>query len=116
MSSFAQQILDATYGQPYVDDGRVTPAEGGQPFGVRIIPLGGDETLGVGLQSQPVLGTHTHEVRKTQWAQPEPEDAIEILSDVDGSVIKRLIVIDDPLSLDDKRLTWTLNCKETEQL
>lgn len=112
MSSFAQQVLDGTYESDIADPARVAPITGGAAFAVRVFQLEGDQTLGIGLQSQPILGITVIEVRKTEWPQPEKADVVEILSDVDGSVLKSLTVVDEPMSLDDKRLTWSINCRE----
>ncbi len=112
MSSFAQQVLDGTFESALADPARVTPEAGGGTFDIRVFQLEGDQTLGVGLQSQPILGVTVVEARKTEWPQPDKGDTVEILSDVDGSVLKSLTVVDDPMSLDDKRLTWSINCRE----
>ncbi len=110
MSTFAQEHLDAIYDSVIADDARVTPKSGADAFQVRVFPLQPDQTLGIGLQSQPILGTSVLEVRKTDWAKPERQDVVEILSD--GSVTRTLRVVDEPMSIDDKRLVWTVNCAE----
>ncbi len=113
MNAFAKQVLDGVYASVIADPARVVPSDGGSSIQVRVFQLEGDRTLGVGLQSQPVLNVTTIEVRKSEWSDPEREDVIEILSEVDGSVVKELVVVDEPMSLDDKRLTWSLNCRES---
>ncbi|MEO1187552.1 MAG: hypothetical protein AAFW60_00655 [Pseudomonadota bacterium] len=112
MSSWASQLLDANYNSMMADDARVTPASNAAAFQIRVFPLSEDQTLGLGLQAQPITGVQLLEVRKSDWPAPVPTDRVDILSDIDGSVTRSLQVVDEPLSLDDKRLTWTLNCTE----
>lgn len=112
MSAFAQNTLDAVYDSIIADSARMTPTGGAAAFSARVFQLEPDQPLGVGLQSAPILGTALIEVRKSEWPQPVRQDLIEVLGDDGVTVVRRLKVVDDPLSLDDKRLTWTINCVE----
>lgn len=113
MSEWAQQCLDAVYSLPPAEDARIELQDGVTVFDARVIPLSSDEVLGSGMQASPVMGVQIVEVRKTQWAErPERGDLIHILTAPGGEVVRSLTVADNALSLDDKRLTWSMNCSE----